>query len=90
MAKVQKGRKGTGRRKPQAVPEAELPQRLNYIILIAGVAVAVFGMLVMSMGGTVDPLSVTVAPIILFIGYCVVIPIGIIIRKKKEPRQAAE
>ena len=90
MAKVQKGRKGTGRRKQQALPEAELPQRLNYIILIAGVAVAVFGMLVMSMGGTVDPLSVTVAPIILFIGYCVVIPIGIIIRKKKEPEQAAE
>lgn len=90
MAKVQKGRRGAGRRKRQAVPEAELPQRLNYLILIAGIAVVFLGMVVMSLGGTVSPLSVTVAPIILFIGYCVIIPIGIIIRKKKEPREAAE
>ena len=90
MAKVQKGRRGGGRKKRQAVPEAELPQRLNYLILIAGVAVVFLGMVVMSMGDAVSPLSVTVAPVILFLGYCVIIPLGIIFRKKKEPQEVAE
>ncbi|MBN1448023.1 MAG: hypothetical protein JXA28_08835 [Bacteroidetes bacterium] len=87
MAKVQKRRKGA-RKKLQAVPEAELPQRLNYIILVAGIAVVFLGILVMSMGDAVSPLSVTVAPIILFIGYCVVIPVGIIMKPKKSGQAA--
>ena len=82
MAKVQKRRKG-GRKKLQAVPEAELPQKLNYIILIVGVAVVFLGAVIMSMGDAVSPLSVTVAPVILFLGYCIVIPAGILYRKKK-------
>ena len=65
------------------VPEAELPQRTNYIILIAGVAIIIIGYLVMSAGDAVSPLSVTVAPIILVIGYCIVVPLGIIYRKKR-------
>ncbi|MCB2206346.1 DUF3098 domain-containing protein [bacterium] len=82
MAKVQKRRK-TGRRMPQEIPEAELPQRTNYMILILGIATVLVGFLVMSAGDAVSSLSVTIAPMILFLGYCVIIPLGIIYRKKK-------
>ena len=81
MAKTQPRRKGG--RKKQAVPEAELPQRVNYLILIAGVVVVLVGMLVMSAGDDVSPMSVTVAPLLLVLGYCVIIPLGIIYRKKQ-------
>lgn len=89
MAKVQNKRKG-GRRTPQAIPEAELPQRTNYIILITGVITVLVGFMVMSAGDAVSALSVTIAPLILFIGYCVIIPIGIIYRKKKPAAEQAE
>lgn len=64
------------------VSEAELPQKINYMIIVAGVVVVIIGYLVMMAGDAVNPLSVTVAPIILFIGYCIIIPIGIIYKKK--------
>ena len=82
MAKVQKKRKSS--RRPLEVPEAELPQRVNYMILALGVIVVIIGFLVMSAGDAVSPLSVTTAPIILFIGFCVIIPIGIIYKQPKK------
>ena len=87
MAKVQKRRKGS-RKQQQALPEAELPQRTNYMILIAGVVVIVIGFLVMSAGDAVSSLSVTIAPVILFIGFCVIIPVGILYKKKDKPAEA--
>jgi general stress protein CsbA len=89
MAKVQNKRK-SGRRVIQAVPEAELPQRMNYVIIIAGVVTLLAGFLIMSSGDAVSSLSVTIAPVILFIGYCVIIPVGIMYRKKKTEEKAAE
>ncbi|MDT8323949.1 MAG: hypothetical protein RRA94_07565 [Bacteroidota bacterium] len=88
MAKVQNKRR-SGRRTPQAIPEAELPQRVNYIILITGVITVLVGFIVMSAGDAVSSLSVTVAPVILFIGYCVIIPLGIIYKKKKPAAEQA-
>ena len=88
MAKTQPRRK-SGKKK-QSVPEAELPQRLNYIILITGVAVAVVGMLVMNAGEAVSPLSETIAPLILVLGFCIIIPIGIIYRQKRQGAEKAE
>ncbi len=81
MAKVQRKRKGS--RRPLEVPEAELPQKVNYMILALGVIVVIIGFLVMSAGDAVSSLSVTTSPIILFIGFCVIIPIGVIYRKAK-------
>lgn len=80
MSKTQ-SRKQT--KKKGFIAELELPQRANYIILIAGVAIIILGYIVMSAGDAVSPLSVTVAPIILVIGYCIVVPLGIIYRKKR-------
>ncbi|MBE0642698.1 MAG: DUF3098 domain-containing protein [Bacteroidetes bacterium] len=53
------------------------------MILAFGVIVVILGFLVMSAGDAVSSLSVTTAPIILFIGFCVIIPIGIIYKKPK-------
>ncbi|MBR9978334.1 MAG: hypothetical protein KFH87_09615 [Bacteroidetes bacterium] len=87
MAKVQRKRKSS--RRLLDAPKAELPQKINYMILIAGVAVLIIGYLVMMMGDDISPVSVTIAPIILFIAYCIIIPVGIIFRKKKtDPEQA--
>lgn len=82
MAKVQRKRKGVSR--ALDVPEAELPQRINYMILGLGVVVVFIGFLVMAAGDAVSPLSVTISPIILFIGFCVIIPIGIIYKQPKK------
>lgn len=87
MAKVQRKRKSS--RRLLDAPKAELPQKINYLILVAGVAVLLVGYFVMSMGDDISPVSVTIAPIILFIGYCIIIPLGIIYRKKNiDPEQA--
>lgn len=69
--------------------ENELPQRVNYLILLIGIATILVGYLVMNAGDAVSPLSVTVAPIILVIGYCVIVPLGIIYRKKRPETEKA-
>jgi hypothetical protein len=74
-------------KKKAFVAEAELPQSTNYLILIAGVLTIIVGYVIMSMGDATSPLAVTVAPIILVIGYCVVVPLGIIYRKKRPQDQ---
>jgi hypothetical protein len=65
----------------------DLPQKSNYVILIAGVVVILLGYIVMAAGDATSPLSVTVAPLILILGYCVLVPIGIIYRKKNPAPQ---
>ncbi len=87
MAKVQQRKRRTPLKK-STVPDAELPQRINYMILIAGIAVNIVGVLIMASGDAVSSSAVTVAPIILFIGYCVIIPLGIIFKQK--PARADE
>jgi uncharacterized membrane protein YobD (UPF0266 family) len=82
MAKAQQIRR-RGKKKVEAVAPAELPQKQNYAIILAGIIVILFGNIVMSMGDATSPLAVTISPIILFIGYCIIIPIGILYRKKK-------
>lgn len=64
----------------------------NIYILLAGIAVIVIGYLLMSMGIADDPLknqgvwnrpeAVTYAPILLGLGYCVIIPFALLYRKK--------
>jgi hypothetical protein len=84
MAKPPQRRKPV--RKGTAVPDAELPQHLNYVIMLSGVALAAFGFLVMAGGDMAGPTAVTIAPMILFVAFCVVIPFGIIyIRRKGTP-----
>jgi hypothetical protein len=87
MAKVQSLQQKKRPARQAATRNIDLPQGVNYIILCAGVAVILLGYVVMSMGDATSSLSMTVAPIILMLGYCVIIPYGIIHRKKSDNEQ---
>ena len=68
--------------------------RMNIYLLLAGIAVIIVGYLLMSTGIADDPLNnqgvwndamaVTLAPILLGLGYCVIIPFALLYRKKGE------
>jgi hypothetical protein len=89
MAKIDKSKQKKARQ------DETLPfERENYIILGVGLLVIIIGYVALSQpsdGGGFLPL--TLAPILLVFGYCVVVPLGIMYRKKSkdaEPAQAAQ
>ncbi len=58
-------------------------RKINYLIFLSGLLFIVFGYIVMAMGAVDSFQSITLAPILLFFGYIVVIPIALIYRPKK-------
>ena len=57
-------------------------ERENYVIFGIGLVFIIIGYIALS-GNTVEGfVPLTLAPILLVIGYCVIIPIGIMYRKK--------
>lgn len=54
--------------------------RVNYLTLIIGLVVIAIGYITLRRG------SITLAPILLVLGYCIIIPIGILLRTRKEPK----
>lgn len=61
--------------------------RQQFILVGAGVAIVILGFVLLSLGmssGWDNPLSVDVAPVVLVIGYCVVIPFALLYRGKKQ------
>ena len=57
--------------------------RKNYLIFAVGVLLIALGYWVMATGETTSTQSLTVAPIMLFLGYIIVIPAALIYRDKK-------
>ncbi|MFQ6678617.1 MAG: DUF3098 domain-containing protein [Fidelibacterota bacterium] len=55
----------------------------NYIIFAIGVVLIALGYIVMAAGETTSTQSLTIAPILLFLGYVVVIPTALIYRDNK-------
>lgn len=86
MVKVQEKSKSTfvGKKsKPKSSFVESLSfTRRNYLIFGIGLLAIILGYVVMATGKTYSYQSLTVAPIILLIGYLVVIPIAILYRKK--------
>jgi hypothetical protein len=85
MAKVEvkKIKKGKG--------DISLPfERENYIIVGVGILVIILGYFALSQDGAFGFMPLTVAPILLVLGYCVIIPIGIMYRKRTKPVQPTE
>lgn len=81
MAKVVKGKLGKKTRNEGVFPL----ERENYLIIGAGIVFIILGYIAMS-GNVVEGFSqLTLSPILLLIGYCVLIPVGIIYRKKEKP-----
>lgn len=61
--------------------EAHLPLgKQNFLIMGGGLLVIVVGYLTMLTGGVEGFLPLVVAPLLLVVGYCVLIPIGILYR----------
>jgi hypothetical protein len=58
-------------------------EKINYIIIGVGLAVIIAGYIALSVP-TVEGFSpLVLAPILLVLGYCVIIPVGIMYRKKE-------
>jgi len=70
MASAKKARKGT------VVAGPDFGRR-NYMILGAGILTIIIGFVLLALG------DITISPILLVLGYCVIIPVGILIPKDK-------
>ena len=57
--------------------------KTNYIIFFGGLLLIVIGYIIMALGEVNSFQSITLAPIMLFLGYVVAIPIALIYRSKK-------
>ena len=56
--------------------------KINYLLFGIGLLVIITGYLIMATGETESYQSVKLAPIILILGYCVLIPAAILIKPK--------
>lgn len=54
----------------------------NLYLFLIGVAIILIGFILLSIGPATNVLSLTVAPIVLTIGYLVAIPLALIYREK--------
>ena len=61
---------------------------LNYQIFALGIAVIILGYIALAQPPADSFMSLTVAPILLVLGYCVIIPVAILYQKKKSTAQA--
>jgi len=86
MAKIEKLKQAKKTKKDDVFPF----ERENYIILLAGLVVIILGYLALSEKTVEGFLPLTVAPILLVIGYCVIIPVGIMYRKKSPKNEAGQ
>ena len=55
----------------------------NYILFGAGIITIISGFIIMASGDTYSFQSLSLAPILLFIGYIILIPIALLYKKKK-------
>lgn len=70
--------------KQRGFREGSIPlAKQNYAIMGVGVAVIVAGYLAMLQGSIEGFLPLVVSPILLVVGYCVLMPLGILYRKSQ-------
>ena len=58
-------------------------EKENYVFFIAGIISVILGYIVMASGETYSFQSLSLAPILLFLGYIILIPIALIYKKDK-------
>ena len=58
-------------------------EKENYIFFIIGIISVVLGYIIMATGETYSFQSLSLAPILLFVGYIILIPIALIYKKDK-------
>ena len=64
---------------------SELPfDNRNYVLFLIGLVVIIVGFVLMGTGELNSTQSLTVAPLVLLVGYLVVIPISIMLKKRDQ------
>ena len=58
-------------------------EKINYQIFSIGIILILIGYIIMISGSTTSIVSTKVSPVILVIGYCVIIPLSILFKKNK-------
>ncbi|MCF0221684.1 MAG: hypothetical protein HUK19_05270 [Fibrobacter sp.] len=61
--------------------------RMNLILIAVGVLLLAIGFLCLATGPAENPISLTVAPVVLCFAYLVVIPLGILWKGKKDNKK---
>ena len=56
--------------------------KINYLLFFAGILFIIIGYIIMSSGETYSFQSLSIAPIMLFIGYIILIPASLIYRRR--------
>jgi hypothetical protein len=56
----------------------------NYILFAVGIITVILGYVIMALGETYSFQSLSVAPVFLFIGYLILIPVSLIYKKNKQ------
>ena len=56
--------------------------KINYLLFLAGIFFIIIGYIIMSSGDTYSFQSLSIAPIMLFIGYIILIPAALIYRQE--------
>jgi Protein of unknown function (DUF3098) len=70
---------------PRGKKEVTLPlEKTNFMIIIIGIAVIIIGYIFMSENSVNGFLPTVISPILLVLGYCVIIPYGILKKPKKQ------
>ncbi|MBD30961.1 MAG: hypothetical protein CMG44_01995 [Candidatus Marinimicrobia bacterium] len=60
--------------------------KVNYILFGSGLMLVIFGYFFMAKGAVDSFQSITIAPIMLFLGYIVVIPVALVYRDKRREK----
>ncbi len=86
MAQKEKKRyKGKSAKKTDSLPF----ERQNYILFAIGLGMLLVGYISLAQGPWNSFWSLTFAPILLVLGYCVVIPMAILYRKREKKTETA-
>lgn len=65
-------------------------EKVNYQILAAGAVVIIAGYIALSAQPWDNPIALTLAPILLVLGYLVIVPIGILYKKKGTAKSGSD
>ncbi len=64
--------------------------KVNYILLLVGVGIIIIGYLFMLEGSVDGAMPIVIAPILLVIGYCVIIPVALLYRQRVEMKSKSD
>jgi len=59
----------------------------NYLIFLAGIVIIILAYIIMARGTTNSFQALTLAPIMLIIGYLIIIPLAIVYKTRKHPEK---